>query len=171
MMRRVLLTLLCLGLALPAAAASPAAGWLVAAERRTGRAALCLPAQEVRRLTLIVQHSYDQRPVAESFVIRRGRLVPTEVVFDTDTYDLRRTRYPGARVETSGGLVTMTVTHARPADRLAAIRGRVSHGAPQVLVVETTHGRRLLSLDRLGPGGTPYFIGVRPQPGPTGAAP
>ncbi|RJX29777.1 MAG: hypothetical protein C4525_13880 [Desulfarculus sp.] len=163
-MRRLLLLLVCLGLALPTAAGAGPAGWLLAAERRTGRAALCLPVEQVRRLSLIVQHSYDQRPVAESFIIQRGRLVPTEVVFDTDTYDLRRSRYPGARVESDGGLVTITVTHPRPADKLPAIQGRVAHGAPQVLVVETTRGRRHLSLDCLGPGGTPYFIGVRPGP-------
>lgn len=158
--------LLAVWLALPPLAWAGEAGWLVATERRTGRAAFSLPAAQVRGLTLIMHHSYDQRPVAESFVIERGLLVPTRVVFDTDTYDLRRSRYPGAQVRTKDGRVVVRITRPRPADRLPAIRGRVAHGAPQVLLVQTAWGELRLSLDRLGPGGTPYFIGVAPRPAP-----
>ncbi len=139
-------------------------GWLTVKSPRSGQTILCLSVSKVKSLTLLVHHSYDQRPVAESFVITAGRLVPTQVVFDSDTYDLRRSRYASSEVETVNHQAVVRIKHTRPHDRLAAIRGRVAHGVPQVLLVHDQQGSRRLSLDALGPGGTPYFIGVLPGP-------
>ena len=160
--------LLALCLAGPPLAWAGEEGWLTVSSPRSGQAILSLPADQVKSLTLVVHHSYDQRPVAESFVIKKGQLVPTLVVFDSDTYDLRRSRYPGAAVRSLGGKAMVYIKRTRPQDRLAAIKGRVAHGTPQVLLIKTASGSRRLSLAALGPGGTPYFIGVLPRPLPTG---
>lgn len=163
-MKRLCSLLLALCLAAPLLAWAEEDGWLTVSSPRTGQVILRLPVDRIKSLTLVVLHSYDQQPVAESFVIKKGQLVPTLVVFESDTYDLRRSRYPGAAVETQGGKAMVHIKRTRPQDRLAAIKGRVAHGIAQVLVIKTAGGSRRLSLAALGPGGTPYFIGVLPGP-------
>ncbi len=163
-MKRLGSLLLSLCLAAPPLAWAGGVSWLTVSSPRSGQTILRLPMDQVESLTLVVHHSYDQQPVAESFVIKKGLLVPTLVVFESDTYDLRRSRYPGAGVETRGGKAMVYIKRTRPQDRLASIKGRVAHGVAQVLLIKTASGSRRLSLAALGPGGTPYFIGVLPGP-------
>lgn len=123
---------------------------------------LWLPAETVRELTLCWLHSLDQTRVCESFVIAGGLLRPVRVVYQSDSYDLRSTRYPGAKVKVMAHkIIIKDIPHHHD---LTAIKGRVAHNQPQLLSVQTQAGERKLNFSQIGPGGTGYIITLSPAP-------
>lgn len=67
-----------------------------AARRKT---VLKLPAEDVRKIQYCYQQSYDRGFIEESFILENCRIVPVQMVYDTDSYDFHGSRYPDAEHE------------------------------------------------------------------------
>lgn len=145
--------------AVPAPAGTAGATALVVTNSDTGRS-WTLDLAGVTGLTFRFFHSYDCRWVAESFGVEGGRLVPTDVLYDEDSYDYRDQRYR-ARVRLGPKGVELWDIRPAPGDRLGRIIFRVAYTKSQLLVLHRGRGLTIHTFSEWGRPGQRLVIRPR----------
>jgi hypothetical protein len=100
-------------------------------------------------LTIRFFHSYDRQWVEESFIIDDGRFAPSEVLFNSDSYDYRDQRYR-CRETVEGNRLRLSGIEPRPSDILQTIVTRVAYTRPQQLIIHGPGGSRSYAFTEWG---------------------
>jgi hypothetical protein len=100
-------------------------------------------------LTIRFFHSYDRQWVEESFTIDHGRFAPSEVLFNSDSYDYRHQRYRCRQTVERNQLHLLGIK-PRPSDVLQAIVTRVAYTRPQQLIIYGSGGSRSYAFTEWG---------------------
>lgn len=145
--------------AVPASAGAAGAGTLLVTNSDTGRT-WTLGLAGVSGLTLRFLHSYDRRWVAESFKVEKGRLVPSSVVYNEDSYDYRDQRYR-ARVSIGPDGVKLSDIRPAPTDRFRRIIYRVAFTKSQILELHRAGGTETHAFVEWGRPGQRLVLSLR----------
>ncbi len=109
--------------------------------------------EPVAQIDYVIYHytqSYDRGLITEFFSVTDAGLVPTKMIFDTDSYDYHGTRYPQSIVTKSDDtyLVEISETSAYP-----EIDYRVGYTIEQQMEIHTSEGIYHLTFQNAGDPG------------------
>ncbi len=116
------------------------------------------PIAQIEFVTFHYTQSYDRGLITEFFSVTDAGLVPTKMVFDTDSYDYHGTRYPHSTITKTDDSYTVEIEEASAYPK---IDYRVGYTIEQQMEVHTSEGVYHLTFRHAGDPGD--HISVRLQ--------
>ena len=93
-----------------------------------------IPLNGVKRISIKFFHSYDMQWVKETFYIAKKSFVPFEVIYYSDTYDFRDTRY-NSKIEIKKDRIRLYEIKPKKSDILNKIILRIAYMRTQKLIL------------------------------------
>lgn len=119
---------------------------------------LRVPVCEVEQIYYTYRQSYDRGILEEYFILRDGKLVPTEMTYDTDSYDYHGSRYKGAERTLINDRWHVTIADHSGYPEIAY---RVGYTIEQRILVITRDGELGLSFSEIGDPGELIVVNER----------
>lgn len=115
-----------------------------------------VPSGKVELLVYTYRQSYDRGIIEEFFVIRDGKLVPTKMTYDTDSYDYHGSRYTRAERTLIDNRWHITIEEH---EGYPEISYRVGYTIEQELQVITDEEEHSFRFNRIGNPGDLLVVG------------
>ncbi len=116
------------------------------------------PVAQIDHVTYHYTQSYDRGLITEFFRVTGAGLVPTKMIFDTDSYDYHGTRYPSSTITKIDDAYVVDI---KKAAAYPGIGYRVGYTIEQQMEVYTNAGIYHLRFQQAGDPGD--YISVRLQ--------